>query len=264
MKPRIAAFRPENLLSHARELAEQHGFDFFGFPVFDLVARNEALSEIEAAFNEGVDILVFTSVNGIKKSFELCEGKIDLKKSLLEANVELCAIGPVTREELEKRGLRVNLMPSAFSTKGLEELFNAIRVKDRRIVFLRSSEGNKEIISFLERKRAVVTDITVYEMKKKDLTEFKKLFEDLVKFKPDYIIFTSSLTFEIFFELSKELKREKEIFRATKIAAIGDLTAETITGKGMRVDLVAEKSTFEDILNEIKKHAQQEREDRKS
>ncbi|MDI6886190.1 MAG: uroporphyrinogen-III synthase [archaeon] len=253
MRIKIAAFRPKNLLSHARELAEQHGFDFFGFPVFELVERNEALNEIEAAFKEGIDILVFTSVNGIKKSFELCEGKIDLKKRLLETNAELCAIGPVTREELEKRGLSANLMPSTFSTKGLEELFNAIRVKDRRIVFLRSSEGNKEIIAFLERKGAVVTDIVIYELKKKDMTEFKKLFEDLVKYKPDYVIFTSSLTFEIFFELSKELDIEKEIFRATKIAAIGDLTAETITGKGMKVDLVAEKSTFENILNKIKK-----------
>lgn len=252
MRLKIAAFRPKNLLTPARELAAQHGFDFFGFPVFDLVEREEALSEIEAAFNKGIDILVFTSVNGIKKAFELCEGKIDLKKSLLEANAELCAIGPVTREELEKRGLRVNLMPAAFSTKGLEELFNAIRVKDRRIVFLRSSEGNKEIIASLERKGAVVTDITVYELKKKELTEFKKLFDDLVNFKPDYLIFTSSLTFEIFFELFKELDIEKEIFRATKIAAIGDLTAETITGKGMKVDLVAEKSTFESLLNEIK------------
>jgi len=104
----------------------------------------------------------------------------------------------------------------------------------------------------------------VYELKKKDLTEFKKLFEDLVKFKPDYVIFTSSLTFEIFFELSKELDLEKEIFRATKIAAIGDLTAETITGKGMRVDLIAEKSTFEDLLNAIEEHAQQELENPKS
>ncbi len=256
MRIKIAAFRPENLLSHARELAEHHGFDLFGFPVFELVEREEALNEIEAAFKEGIDILVFTSVNGIKKSFELCKGKIDLKKRLLEADAELCAIGPVTRKELEKRGLRVNLMPSAFSTKGLKELFNAIRVKDRRIVFLRSSEGNKEIIAFLERKGAVVTDIVVYELKKKELTEFKRLLVDLVKFKPDYVIFTSSLTFEIFFELSKELNIEKEIFRATKIAAIGDLTAETITGKGIRVDLVAEKSTFEDILDAIEEHAQ--------
>jgi uroporphyrinogen-III synthase len=251
-KPKIAAFRPETLLPRTRELAAHHGFDFFGFPVFELVARKEALSELEAVFKEGVDILVFTSVNGVRISFELCAGKLDLKQNLLDVNAELCAIGPVTREELEKRGLSVSLRPATYSTEGLKELFSAIGVKDRRLVFLRSSEGNKEITGFLKREGAFVTDIEVYEIKKKDLDDFKKLFEDLVKYKPDYIIFTSSLTFEIFFELSKELNRAEEIFSDAKIAAIGDLTAETITGKGMKVDLVAEKSTFEDLLDALK------------
>ncbi len=256
MRTKIAAFRPEILLPRTRERAERHGFDFFGFPVFELVERKDALGEIAAAFEEGVDIAVFTSVNGVKSSFELCEGKFDLKKKLLDADIEICAIGPVTREELEKRGLSVDLMPVEYSSEGLKELFNAIRVKDRRIVFLRSSEGNKEIVEFFDNKGAVVTDIEIYKIKKKDLSEFKKLFEDLVKYKPDYVIFTSSMTVKIFFELVKELGRDGEIFRDAKIAAIGDLTAETITGEGMNVDLVAEKSTFEGLLNAIKEQAQ--------
>lgn len=253
MRKKIAAFRPENLLPHSREIAERHGFDFFGFSVFELVERREALSEIEAVFEEGVDIAVFTSVNGVRKSLDICEGKINLKKKLLDADIEICAIGPVTRAELEKRGLSVNLMPAEYSSEGLKDLFNAIRVKDRRIVFFRSSEGNKEIMGFLENKGAFVTDIEIYEIKEKDLSDLKELFDGLVKYKPDYVIFTSSMTFEIFFELAKELDRENEIFRAAKIAAIGELTAETITGKGIKVDLVAEKSTFEDLLNAIKK-----------
>jgi len=256
VRTKIAAFRPANLLPRTREIAERHEFDFFGFPVFELVARKEALSEIEAVFEEGVDIVVFTSVNGVRRSFELCEGKINLKKKLLDADIEICAIGPVTREELEKRGLRVNLMPVEYSSEGLKELFNAILVKDRQVVFLRSSEGNKEIVEFLNDKGAVVTDIEIYKIKKKDLSEFKNLFEGLEKYKPDYVIFTSSMTFKIFFKLVKELGREEEIFRETKIAAIGELTAEIITRNGLKVDLVAGKSTFEDLLNAIKEHAQ--------
>jgi uroporphyrinogen III methyltransferase/synthase len=254
MRTKLAAFRPQHLLSHARELAEQHGFDLFGFPVFELVDRKEAVAEIEAVFNEGADIIVFTSVNGVIKAFELC--KFDLRRKLLEANAKLCAIGPVTREELEKRGLCVDLMPLRYSTEGLKELFNTIGVKDMRIVFLRSSEGNKEIIAFLEKKRAIVSDIILYEMKRKYSAEFKELFDDLSRYKPDYLIFTSSLTFEIFFELSKEFEMTNEIFSDVKIAAIGDLTAETITKKGIAVDLIAEKSTFEDLLNVIEEHTQ--------
>jgi len=253
MRKKIAAFRPEDLLPHTKELAEQHGFEFFGFPVFELVEREEASREIKNAFEEGVDMVVFTSVNGVKKSFDICEGKIDLKKKLLDADVEICAIGPVTREELEKSGLSVDLMPDEYSAVGLTAMFNAIKVKDRRIAFLRSSEGNKELIGFLDAKGAFVVDIAVYTVKKKELDEFKELFDAFVKYKPDYIIFTSSLTFKIFFELTRKLNGQGGIARDAKIVAIGNLTAETITGEGMRVDLVAEESTFAGLLSEIKK-----------
>ncbi len=254
-KLKLAAFRPEDLLPRTSELTAQHGFDFFGFPVFELVARKEALGELEVVFKEGVDILVFTSVNGVRKAFELCEGKFDLKQNLLDLNADLCAIGPVTRDELVKKGLHVNLMPAAYSTEGLKELFSARGVKGKRIVFLRSSEGNKEITDFLKRAGAFFTDIVVYELKKKAIGDLKNRFEELVKYKPDYIIFTSSMTFEIVFELTKELNRADEIFKAAKIAAIGDLTAKTITGKRLKVDLVAEKSTFEDLLDAIEEDA---------
>ena len=252
MRKKIAAFRPEKLIPHASEIAERHGFDFFGFPLFELVERKEALKEIKDVFEEGVDIVVFTSANGVRKLSGICEGKFDLKKKFADANVELCAIGPATREELEKEGLKVNLMPEKYSSDGLKRQFDALGVKDKRIAFLRSSEGGKGIIEFLERKGAFVMDIAVYEVKKKDLVECKEPFEGFVDYKPDYVIFTSSLTFKIFLELAKELDMREDVFGNAKIVAIGDMTAKTIVEEGMKVDLVAEKSTFEDVLKEIK------------
>lgn len=248
-KAKLAAFRPENLLSRTTELAAQHDFDFFGFPLFELVGREEALDELEAVFKDGFDILVFTSVNGVRRSFELCADKFDLKQSLEAANADLCAIGPVTRDELVKIGLHVHLMPAAYSTEGLKELFNARGVKGTRVVFLRSSAGNKEITDYLRRAGAIVTDIVVYAPKKKAIEDLKVYFDELVNYKPDYIIFTSSMTFEIFFEIAEELHLIAMLFEHAKIAAIGELTAETIAGKGLQVDLVAEKSTLEDLLH---------------
>lgn len=253
MRRKIAAFRPGNLLHRTKEITEKHGFDFFGFSLFELVDRNDAVKEIEAVFEEDVEIVVFTSANGVRRSFEMCDGKIDLKKKFLNAGVKLCAIGSMTREELEKRGLRVNLMPSEcnYSTAGLKSIFNAIHVKDKRIVFLRSSEGNKGLITFLDSKRAFVVDIAIYRIKEKDLCELKELFWMLVKYKPDYLLFTSSLTFKLFLRFSKELSLADEIFRTAKIAAIGALTAEAISEEGIRVDFIAEENTFEGILNAI-------------
>ena len=53
MRKKIAAFRPENVLERSMEKANRYGFDFFGFPVFELVDRKEALKEIEDVFEEG-------------------------------------------------------------------------------------------------------------------------------------------------------------------------------------------------------------------
>jgi len=254
MRRKIAAFRPVNLLDRTKEITEKHGFDFRGFSLFELVNRNDAVKEIEAVFEEDVEIVVFTSVNGVQRSFEICDGKIDLKKKLMNAGVKVCAIGSMTREELEKRGLRVNLMPAKYnySTAGLKSIFNAIDVKDKRIVLLRSSEGNKELINFLDRKRASVVDIAIYKIKEKDLCELKEHFGMLIEYKPDYLLFTSSLTFKLFLKLSKELNLADEIFRTAKIAAIGDLTADAISEEGIKVDFLAEESTFEGLLNMIK------------
>ena len=256
MRKKIAAFRPENVLKRSKEKADRYGFDFFGFTLFELVDRKEALKEIEDVFNERVDIVVFTSLNGVKKSFGICEGKFDLKAKLSDAAIEICAIGPVTGSELEKHGVRVDFMPEQYSAKGLMELMDKRGdAENKKIVFLRSAEGGRDILDFLRQKGAFVKDIQVYKVEIKDTEEEKELFSEFVTYNPDYIIFTSSLTFKTFLGLAKEFGMKENIFEVlehAKIAAIGDLTAETICEEGMKVDLVAGKSTFEDVLKEIK------------
>ncbi len=255
MRKKIAVFRPENVLKRSKEKADRYGFDFFGFTLFELVDRKEALKEIEDVFNERVDIVVFTSLNGVKKSFGICEGKFELKAKLSDAAIEICAIGPVTGSELEKRGVRVDFMPEQYSAKGLMELMDKREDAEKKIVFLRSAEGGRDILDFLRQKGAFVKDIKVYKVEIRDTEEEKELFSEFVTYNPDYVIFTSSLTFKTFLELARKFgKKEKisEVLEHAKIAAIGDLTAETITQEGMKVDLVARKSTFEDVLKEIK------------
>ena len=252
MSTKIAAFRPENMLPRTKEQAAQYGFDFFGFSVFELVAREDAVREIAAVFEAGVDIVVFTSVNGVRKTFALCAGTFDLKRELSNADVAVCAIGPATEAELEAQGVTVDVMPAEYSASGLKRLFIELGVTGKSIAFLRSAEGGKEIINFLDDNGALVTDIAVYTVKERGLDSLKERFDALVAYKPDYVIFTSSLTFTILFTAAKALKREQEIFEGVKIAAIGDLTAETILRNGLNVDLVAGKSTFEAVLIELK------------
>ena len=251
-RKKIAVFRPENVLKKTKEIADRYGFDFFGFPLFELVERKEALAEIEAVFRDGVDIVVFTSINGVKKAFSICNGKFELKKKIQEDNAAVCAIGPATKAELTNKGLHVHIMPVEYSSDGLKSVFDAIEVKDTRVVFLRSSEGGKDIITFLDCKGAFVTDIATYSVREIALAECKGHLNELVHYEPDYIIFTSSLTFRIFLKRTKELNMVEKVFDNAEIVAIGDLTAEAIMEEDLNVDLLAQKSTIEDILKGIR------------
>jgi uroporphyrinogen III methyltransferase/synthase len=178
-----------------------------------------------------------------------------LKAKLSDAAIEICAIGPVTGSELEKRGVRVDFMPEQYSAKGLMELMDKRGdAENKKIVFLRSAEGGRDILDFLRQKGAFVKDIQIYKVEIKDTEEEKELFSEFVTYNPDYIIFTSSLTFKTFLGLARKFgMKEKilEVLEHAKIAAIGDLTAETICEAGMKVDLVAGKSTFEGVLKVI-------------
>jgi uroporphyrinogen III methyltransferase/synthase len=256
---KIAAFRPENSLLRSKEIAERYGFEFFGFPLFELVERREALNEIKDVFESGIDLVVFTSANGVKKSFRICEAETDFDFKERLSTVEICAIGPVTRKELERRGLKVDLMPAEYSTDGLKRMFDPIGgVKNRKIIFLRSAEGGKDIVEYLRRRGAFVKDIAVYKVEMKDSKEENGFFAYLTSYNPDYIIFTSSLTAKIFFELAIRFKMKDEVVEVlsdAKIVAIGDLTAEAIREReeGIKVDMVARESTFEGALKEIKR-----------
>ena len=250
---KIAAFRPENLIARSKEEAAKYNFDFFGFPVFQLVERREALEELKNAFDDSVDIVVFTSLNGVRKSFSIAEhGKFNLKDKL--STVEVCAIGPVTRDELRRYGVHVSLMPEEYSTRGLMKLLAARAEAGAKILFLRSAAGNKQIIESLQTNGAHVTDIAVYEPQIIASESERKLLVELINYQPDYIIFTSSLTFKMFLELASKLDVREDVsalLRSAKIAAIGDLTAETIAESGIEVDIVAKRSTFEQLLRSI-------------
>lgn len=253
-KIKVAAFRPQNVLKRSKEKSDRYGFEFFGFPVFELVKRQEALEEIRAVFEAGVDSVVFTSLNGVKTSFSICEGEFELKEKLFAADVY--AIGPTTRRALERYGVRVAFMPEEYSAKGLMKLLDSQGgLEARRIVFLRSAEGGTEILAFLREKGASVTDISVYEVQIIVSETEKALFLEFVRYNPNYVIFTSSMTFKTVLQLADKFELEDQILKAltdAKIAAIGDLTARTIREEGMQVDIVATKSTFTEVLKRLK------------
>ena len=267
-RKRVAIFRPEGAIERTRKAVEQAGFAFFGFPVFKLVARKEALQEIKNIFSaspspssaeaSAVDFVVFTSANGVRFAFEICEsGGLDLRELLSSAHI--VAIGPVTVQELKKRGLSADFVPQEFSSRGLVRLLASVSVKGKKVLLLRSSAGSSSLRMQIEELGASVKDIAVYEPVLREDTDAKRDFERLLEFEPEFAVFTSSLTFKSFLKLSRAFGVESDVLsmlNAAKIVAIGEPTASAVRNAGLEVSIIPEKSTIESILEAIKRYVE--------
>jgi len=264
-RKRVAIFRPEGAIERTRKAVEQAGFAFFGFPVFKLVARKEALQEIKNIFSaspspvaKAVDFVVFTSANGVRFAFEICEsGGLDLRELLSSAHI--VAIGPATMQELKKRGLSADFVPQEFSSRGLVRLLASVGVKGKKVLLLRSSAGSSSLRMQLEELGASVKDIAVYEPVLRKDADAKRDFERLIEFEPEFAVFTSSLTFKSFLKLSRAFGVESDVLsmlNAAKIVAIGEPTASAVRNAGLEVSIIPEKSTIESILEVIKRYVE--------
>ena len=268
-RKRVAIFRPEGAIERTRKAVEQAGFAFFGFPVFKLVARKEALQEIKNIFSaspspvaKAVDFVVFTSANGVRFAFEICESEgLNLRELLSSAPI--VAIGPATVQELKKRGLSA-FVPQEFSSRGLVRLLASVGVKGKKVLLLRSSAGSSSLRMQIEELGASVRDIAVYEPVLRGDADAKRDFERLIEFEPEFAVFTSSLTFKSFLKLSRAFGFESRVLsmlNAAKIVAIGEPTASAVRDVGLEVSIIPEKSTIESILEAIKRYIESSRKD---
>jgi len=268
-RKKVAIFRPEGAIERTRKAVEQAGFAFFGFPVFKLVAKKEALPEIKNIFSaspspvaKAVDFVVFTSANGVRFAFEICEsGGLDLRELLSSAHI--VAIGPATVQELKKRGLSA-FVPEEFSSRGIVCLLASVGVKGKKVLLLRSSAGSSSLRMQIEELGASVKDIAVYEPVLRGDADAKRDFERLLEFEPEFAVFTSSGTFKSFLRLSRAFGVESDVLsmlNAAKIVAIGEPTASAVRDAGLEVSIIPEKSTIESILEAIKRYVGSSRKD---
>jgi len=261
-RKKVAIFRPEGAIERTRKAVEQAGFAFFGFPVFKLVAKKEALPEIKNIFSaspsQEVDFVVFTSANGVRFAFEICESEEGLDLRDLLSSAHIVAIGPATVQALKKRGLSA-FVPQEFSSRGLVRLLASVGVKGKKVLLLRSSAGSSSLRMQIEELGASVKDIAVYEPVLREDADAKRDFERLIEFEPEFAVFTSSGTFKSFLRLSRAFGVESDVLsmlNAAKIVAIGEPTASAVRDAGLEVSIIPEKSTIESILEAIKRYVE--------
>ncbi len=204
----------------------------------DYTILDKAISMLEK-----YDIIIFTSVNGVKYFIDRISYNHKDIRAL--ANSSILAIGPKTAKAIQDLRLDVRGVPEEFNAEGLISMLGN-SVKGKRILIPRAQEARMVLVDELNHKGAFVDVAPVYKTVKAEINyEFIPYLKDGV----DLAIFTSSSTVKNFFEMFEQ--DAANIIKTSVIACIGPITAETAVKKGLKVSIQPSRYTIESLVEQI-------------
>lgn len=194
------------------------------------------------------DWLVFTSVNGVHYFFQFLE-QFDIPIKNTQEKPKIAVVGKKTLEALEKKGVKVDLIPDEFVAEDLLTKMLLQVKKGDNVLLARGNLARSLLPEKLKEAGARVNDLVVYETVV-NMEARAELLEILKLRSCDLIAFTSSSTVTNFCSLLKGADIEA-LLKNIKIACIGPITEQTALESGLKVDIVAKEYTIDGLLEAI-------------
>lgn len=248
---RIVVTRARAQASDLSTHFQEQGAEVMEFPTIKIEPlKSYKLLEAEFKKLSDYDWIVFTSVNGVVHFFDRL--KVACKDIRSLAGVKLCAIGPATKEALEEKGLKVDLVPKEFVAEAvIKKLKSSMTLKDKKFLVPRAKEARDVLIKGLQKAGAKVKEVPVYETvintKGKD-----HILETFEKRPPHVVTFTSSSTVKNFVELVGK-KSLKTTFKNTQFISIGPITSKTAKDLGVKIAAQAKEYTVPGVIAVVEK-----------
>lgn len=242
----ILLTRPEkDSAGFARKL-QHFGAKVSFFPTITIMKNNLRKAARNSLSNiRHYDWVIFTSANGAHYFFEALTD-LDVDCDVLRTK-KIGAIGPETANMLTTYEVPVHFMPSQYLTKNIALEIDNIR--DKKILLPRSNIAPPTLKHALERKGAVVTEVSIY--KAVYLDENNPAFRNIVASKQlDYITFTSSSTVTGFLHRVTDIQLRKYAFAAT-VLSIGPVTTKTAREAGFSDIITAQQHTVDNIIQTL-------------
>jgi uroporphyrinogen III methyltransferase / synthase len=185
------------------------------------------------------DLVCVTSPNGVRVLFDALADQGRDARALAGATV--AAIGPGTAAELERRGVRADLVPERSVAEALVESLRAVPVEGRRAVVARASEARDVLPDALRDRGADVEVIPLYDTVAEPLRT--EQLEALAQ--ADYVTFTSGTTVRFFLEGGGVVPD------GARVVSIGPVTSATAREHGLRVDLEAARHDVDGLVDAL-------------
>jgi uroporphyrinogen-III synthase len=231
----IAITRSKEDSAEFIELATKENAIPMPIPTIELVSKGDKIADEFLAditsFNP--DYSVFMSSKAVRLLFDVARqtGKHQ-QLQLAVANTTVVAVGPKTKDALEKEGIRVAHMPSRYSSVGVGEVFTKLGAEGKKVIIPRSGASTEFLAKLLQKIGLVVKENRLYDVQAfSDTAAWQQFRESFTKNKIDGIVFTSASSVRGFFEIMSESYSHEDLvahLRKTKVVAIGPFTSDEL------------------------------------
>ncbi|MGK5093401.1 uroporphyrinogen-III C-methyltransferase [Deltaproteobacteria bacterium TL4] len=245
---RILVTREEGPGTSLSEKLQELGGDVFHFPTISI---QEPTSW--AAFDEVVrqaktmDWVIFTSLNGIEKSFQRLE---QLQKDARVFPAHIACVGESTAQYLKQFNLIADVVPDHYQSEGLMERLKTFDFENQH-VWLPQAEVTREALKDNLKKRGALLHPTPVYRNELPSADPTLLIKKLQNQELDWITFTSSSTVSHLMTLLSTEGTDVLKNLPPKIACIGEVTANTVREHGLPVSLVAEQQNIEGLVQSL-------------
>jgi uroporphyrinogen III methyltransferase/synthase len=192
------------------------------------------------------DWIIFTSGNGVVIFFEALQ---DLgKDARVFGSAKIAAIGGRTAAKLSEFGIKVDFVPSIFTSEQLgKQLLGFANLKNKKILLLRSELASNELVGLLTDVGAEVDNVSVYTAEE-EKGESSWLTEEISNGIIDWLTFTSPSSVDGFFNrIPCDVVNKSKV----RVASIGPVTTGRLKDLGIAVDVTATEHTIDGLLDTI-------------
>jgi uroporphyrinogen III methyltransferase/synthase len=205
-------------------------------PASNYSALDAAIKNLKA-----YDWLIFTSVNGVRYFLDRLDRS---RQDLRSIQGKLCAIGPATREALEKFHLKVDVMADEYVAEGLLKALASFDMKGAKILIARAAVARDVLPDELRRRGAEVDVVEAYRTEVPK--ELAARTRTILASKPDWITFTSSSTAHNLIAACGA-----DALDGIRIASIGPVTSATLREAGINITTEASQHTVPGLIAAI-------------
>ena len=243
----VLVTRAREQASVLTELLEERGARCIEAPAIKMIDPESFAPLDDASASLGsYDWIIFTSTNGVDSFFRRLHHAGSDSRALAKAKV--AAIGAQTAAQLEKFGIRADIIPLEFRAEGIVNALNGQIVPGMKILIPRAVVARDVLPVKLTELGATVTVAPAYRTVAGE-TDGKRIAGKLAMGEISLVTFTSSSTVTNLLELLGE--GGAELICKAKVACIGPITAATCVEHGIRPDVIADEYTISGMVEAI-------------